>query len=105
MARLVGPVTKIVIVFLVSLEASCGAVQDQSMSDSEPALAEGGVEHGVECTVVRGDDGSLFSFSGPLAEELQPGQRVRLYGTRTDMSFCMQGQPVAVTRVEPLQAG
>ena len=60
-------------------------------------------DEGAECMAMRSDDGKLFTIGRPK-EELKPGDRIRVTGTIAEMSFCMQGVTLNVTRIERLPA-
>jgi LysM repeat protein len=53
---------------------------------------------GVECPLLRGDDGKNYSLAGDL-EGFRPGDRVTVEGRLAGMSFCMQGTTIDVRRI------
>ena len=55
-------------------------------------------DEGVECVVLRGDDGRLYTLAGRV-RGLEPGDRVRVIGRRAGASFCMQGTTIEVRRI------
>jgi hypothetical protein len=55
---------------------------------------------GVECPVMRGDDGRLYSLAGNTGP-FGPGDRVRVRGEIAQMSFCMQGTTISVRSIRP----
>lgn len=57
---------------------------------------------GVECPAVRTADNTLYTIAGGEREKLKPGVRVRITGTRAEVSFCMQGTTINATKVEVL---
>ena len=59
---------------------------------------------GVECPAVRGDDGQIYTIAGGDRSNLRPGTRVRVTGTRAQMSFCMQGTTIDATKIDVLDA-
>jgi hypothetical protein len=54
---------------------------------------------GVECQAMRGDDGKLYTLAGNL-EGFRNGDRVRVTGRVAEVSICMQGTTIAVSRIE-----
>jgi len=58
---------------------------------------------GVECPAVRGDDGKLYTITGPERDKLKPGLRVRITGRIAEMSTCMQGTTISATDVEVMK--
>lgn len=57
---------------------------------------------GVECQAMRGDDGQLYTLAGAF-EGFQPGDRVRVEGRVADVSTCMQGTTINVSRIQDAQ--
>jgi len=51
---------------------------------------EGRVSEGVECMVLKTDDGDVWSLVSD-AVRFTPGEYVRVKGNRADMSYCQQG--------------
>jgi hypothetical protein len=80
--------------------AACPAAPAQAQG--EQVVVVGALtDEGVECPVVRGDDGTLYSITRRSAlAGLQPGDRVRLEGELQKFSICQQGQAIAITSVE-----
>jgi hypothetical protein len=57
---------------------------------------------GVECPVMTGEDGKVYSLVPRDAVGLvAPGGRVRVVGVVQDMSFCQQGTTIEVETIEP----
>ena len=54
---------------------------------------------GVECQLMRGDDGEVYSLLGDL-EGYRAGDRVRVVGRLVEMSYCQQGTTIEVRRIE-----
>ena len=54
---------------------------------------------GVECPVLRGDDGKLYALLGDIGD-VREGDRVEVTGRVAEMSFCMQGTPLEVASIE-----
>ena len=56
---------------------------------------------GVICRALRADDGTLYTFrrSG-LIDGFQPGDRIRIEGTISEISICQQGVTIDVTKAE-----
>jgi hypothetical protein len=77
----------------------------------EEAVAEPGVvtitglvtNEGVECPAVRGDDGKLYTITGPARDKVRPGMRVRISGNVAEISTCMQGTTISASDVEELK--
>ena len=59
-------------------------------------------EEGIECQAMRGADGRLYTLAGDLAG-LAPGAEACVCGTVAELSTCMQGTTLAVTRIAPTQ--
>lgn len=105
-------VTRMLLGIVVFSVGGCGRTErDVAMQEEkaitveeERPIAEGIVEEGVECPLLRTEDGALYSMSGALVAGLRPGERVRIFGERMDLSRCMQGSPVRVRRVVRLGA-
>ena len=57
-------------------------------------------DEGVECLAMRARDGTLYTLAGGDTEGLSPGDAVTVEGTVAEMSICMQGITLNVTRVE-----
>ena len=55
---------------------------------------------GVECPVMRGDDGRTYSLAGEL-RGFRPGDRIAVEGRIAEMSTCQQGTTIDVRRVGP----
>lgn len=58
-------------------------------------------DEGAECLAMRADDNTLYTIGRPK-EKLTAGDRVRVTGTVAEMSICMQGVTLNVTRLERL---
>jgi LysM repeat protein len=58
---------------------------------------------GVECQALRGDDGKLYTLTGRGLGDFFPGDRVRVDGKIAEVSNCMQGTTITVTRIVPAQ--
>lgn len=101
---------------LLACTTSCSATQEPGTPHSPPdggrtsrtgpasTTLEGTVRKGVEngCLVLR-TGGRGYLLLGPEAEELSPGERVRVSGTeRSDIATsCMEGVPFQVEAVRP----
>jgi LysM repeat protein len=55
---------------------------------------------GVECPVIRAENGRLYSLAGGLSG-FRPGDRVTVLGEVAQMSTCMQGTTIAVDSIRP----
>jgi LysM repeat protein len=53
---------------------------------------------GVECPVMRGDDGRTYSLLGEL-RGVRPGDRIHVEGRIVEMSTCMQGTSLEISRL------
>jgi Protein of unknown function (DUF5818) len=53
---------------------------------------------GAECPAMRADDGSVYTLLGDL-KGFGPGDRIRVEGTRQEVSICMQGLTLQVTQI------
>ncbi|MBI5190799.1 MAG: hypothetical protein HZA22_09000 [Nitrospirae bacterium] len=53
---------------------------------------------GVECQALRGDDGTLYTITR-RPEGFKVGDRVQVSGMVAEISFCMQGTTISVTRM------
>ena len=54
---------------------------------------------GAECQAMRGDDGKLYTLAGEF-RGFRPGDRVRVEGRVAEVSTCMQGTTIEVSRIE-----
>ena len=59
-------------------------------------------DEGIECQAMRGADGRLYTLAGAPAS-LEPGAEACFCGTVAELSTCMQGTTLAVTRIAPTQ--
>jgi hypothetical protein len=57
-------------------------------------------DEGVECQAMRGADGRLYTLAGDLAG-LVPGAEACVCGRVAELSTCMQGTTLAISRVGP----
>lgn len=57
-------------------------------------------DEGVECLAFRDSDGYLYTLIGEI-EGLEPGAAAVVEGTYVEVSTCMQGTTIDVTRVVP----
>jgi hypothetical protein len=57
-------------------------------------------DEGIECPAMRGADGRLYTLAGDLAG-LAPGAEACICGTVAELSTCMQGTTLAITRTTP----
>jgi len=58
---------------------------------------------GVECQAFRAEDGTLYTLLGDF-RGFKAGDRVTIEATPVQMSFCMQGVTVEVTRITRREA-
>jgi hypothetical protein len=54
---------------------------------------------GVECQAMRSDDGKLYTLMGNL-KGFKTVDRVRVVGTVAQVSYCMQGTTLSVTKIQ-----
>lgn len=87
-------------VFLLPITHAEGAMSDNSI-EATGTIIEGG----VECPLVRLDDGRVFSLMAQRhpGEALEPGTRIKLLGQITMISVCQQGEALAVSQWEKLE--
>ena len=99
------------IAFFCLFALSCAAVDPPpaTRDDATAPPANGEISitgvvtsEGVECPAVRGDDDQIYTIAGGDRSTLRPGTRVRVTGTRAQMSFCMQGTTIDATKIEVL---
>jgi LysM repeat protein len=67
-------------------------------SETGRVTVSGRIVRGVECPLLRSDDGRAYSLTGDLAG-YRPGDRVSVDGRLTDVSVCMQGPTIQVRRI------
>ena len=99
----------IVIVCLLATTLHC--TTSNTTTKKEDAVAQPGsititgivTDEGVECPAVRGDDGKLYTITGPAREKLRQGMRVRISGNIAEVSTCMQGITISAAEVEALK--
>lgn len=65
-------------------------VFDVVQEEQQVLLREGRVEEGVECPVLRADDGSTYALTSRTIR-FTPGEYVQVTGPRAEMSYCQQG--------------
>jgi hypothetical protein len=71
----------------------------ESPAGAKPMTVRGQLTtEGVECPALRGEDGALYTLLGDLGG-FKPGDRVVVEGTPVEISFCMQGTTLQVTRI------
>jgi hypothetical protein len=58
-------------------------------------------EEGVECPAMRDDEGNLYTLAGDIGT-FQSGDRVIVQGEIAEMSICMQGTTISVTRIDAM---
>jgi len=58
---------------------------------------------GAECQAMRGDDGRLYTLAGRNLGDFFPGDRVEVEGRVAEVSSCMQGTTIDVSRIRPAQ--
>lgn len=99
---------RIASVFLVAALLQC---THAATPKKEEAVAQPGsititglaTSEGVECPAVRGDDGKLYTITGPQRDKFRPGMRVRISGKVAEISTCMQGTTISATEIEILK--
>lgn len=55
-------------------------------------------DEGVECPVLRTDDDDLYTLTGEIGA-YEPGDRVTIEGSITEVSICMQGTTIDVEKI------
>jgi hypothetical protein len=80
---------------------SPGSQGDGSKSQPSGAISVTGTlsKEGVECQALRGDDGQLYTFASSKLGAFGAGDRVRVEGTKAEVSTCMQGVTIDVTSI------
>ena len=75
-------------------------------ADGEKAAATAAItvvgtlsKEGTECQALRGDDGQLYTFAASKVGSFVAGDRVRVEGTKAEVSTCMQGITISVTAI------
>lgn len=58
---------------------------------------------GVECPIVRGADGQIYSLT-QLRAPLEAGDQITVVGEFQRLSMCMQGLTIRVERIEMIEA-
>ncbi|WP_083910957.1 DUF5818 domain-containing protein [Henriciella marina] len=73
--------------------------------DNDGAITvRGEVQRGVECKILRTDDGDVYSLTGE-PEAVDVGERAEVTGETGGMSFCMQGTPLDVSSARKIGGG
>ena len=91
-------------------ERAAGTVTDRS--DVSPRRPSGAApaeicvpgritDEGVECQAMRGRDGRLYTLVGDPGEAPAAGSELCVCGRVAELSSCMQGTTVVVTRIGP----
>ena len=73
-------------------------------SEDEICLRGAFTEEGVECRAVRAADGALYTLSGDLSGAPGSGSTACVCGRVAELSTCMQGTTIAVSRIGPPDA-
>jgi hypothetical protein len=69
-------------------------------SGAETCLRGRLTDEGVECQAMRGSDGRLYTLVGDLGDPPAAGEAC-ICGRMAELSSCMQGTTVVVTRIGP----
>jgi hypothetical protein len=79
-----------------------GAVRHDARDEGRREVEVTGTltNEGVECQAMRSDDGKLYTLTGDL-KGFKVGDKVRVVGTVAEVSTCMQGITVSVTKIQP----
>lgn len=86
---------------LAPLLAAAGLPASADEAERETICLKGTLtDEGVECPAFRSQDGTLYTLMGELGG-LRPGDEACLCGVVAQMSFCMQGTPLSVSRAGP----
>ena len=89
---------------VVPLEARAAASADDTAdAEREVCLVGRPTGEGVECQAFRAGDGRLYTLIGDLGSLAGDGD-VCVCGAPVEMSTCMQGTTVTVTRIGPPDA-
>lgn len=72
--------------------------RDRSIPDDRVVVRGQLTDEGVECPVVRGRDGTLYTLAGDIGR-FEEGDYVRVEGTPAEVSICMQGRTINVDRI------
>lgn len=68
--------------------------------DDAPLVVTGVLTNeGVECPALRTDNGRLYTLAGSTSG-FSAGDRVRVRGSRAEMSICQQGTTINVSKIE-----
>lgn len=76
-----------------------GAAESVAGSDQVVEVTGTLTDEGVECQVMRGDDGKLYTLLGDLAD-FKMEDHVYIRGQIAAVSFCMQGTTINVEIIE-----
>lgn len=85
---------------VASRDRSAAPPHDAAAVGSELCLVGRPSGEGVECQAFRADDGRLYTLIGDLGGLAGEGD-VCICGEPVELSTCMQGTTVAVTRIGP----
>lgn len=83
--------------------AAAPAPEEITEPEPQRMVLEGRIRKGGECPVLRTPDGLIFSLVSQTYG-FTPGDYVAIEGEPVEMSFCMEGQTVRVTRMQPKPA-
>lgn len=76
-----------------------GAAESVAGSDQVVEVTGTLTDEGVECQVMRSDDGKLYTLLGDL-EDFKMEDHVYIRGQIAEVSFCMQGTTINVEIIE-----
>ncbi len=79
----------------IACSASVTVAQTQSGRLTVTGTLVGG---GVECPLLRADDGRLYSLAGDTGA-FSRGERVRVEGRLAEVSICQQGATIQIRRI------
>lgn len=85
--------------FLASADPEASADPDAGAA-GEVCVRGRLTDEGVECPALRGADGRLYTLAGRLGG-LALGAEACICGTVAELSTCMQGTTLAITRIAP----
>jgi len=84
---------------LLSSSGSISIAGEDQAPDGEAICIRGHLtDEGIECPALRGENGVLYTLSGDTGR-LEVGDEVCVCGTVAEVSFCMQGTTITVTRI------
>ena len=94
----------IVVGLLLLAGCTGGPAAHGDVANSDEICIRGAfTDEGIECPAFRGEDGTLYTLAGVI-DMLAPGAPACVCGEPAEMSYCMQGVTITVSRVGPPEA-